>query len=40
MLAVNGARLAALGELNGQIGRTWAADAAPLDEIIRQETGQ
>jgi hypothetical protein len=30
----------ARGDLNGQIGRTWEADAAVLDEITKPETGQ
>ncbi len=37
MLAINDSRLAALGELNDQIGRTWAADAAVLDEMTRPD---
>jgi hypothetical protein len=40
MFEINGARLSALGELNDQIGRTWAADAAVLDEITRPEAGK
>lgn len=40
MQAINAARLAELGELNHQIGRTWAAAAAVLDQITRPEAGQ
>lgn len=40
MLTINGARLTALGDLNDQIGRTWAADTAVPDEITRPEAGQ
>jgi hypothetical protein len=39
MLALNRARLDAHGELLGQVGRTWAADAEALDEIARPEAG-
>jgi hypothetical protein len=40
MLSINGARLTELGALNNQIGLTWAADAAVLDEITNPEAGQ
>jgi hypothetical protein len=41
-LTVNGARLDATGELLGQLGRTWDADAAALREATGRdpESGQ
>jgi hypothetical protein len=42
MFTLNRAGLDRLGELNDQIGRTWAADSAALDEITGRdaEAGQ
>ena len=40
MFVINGAGLEHLGELLGQMGRAWDADAAALDEITGPEAGQ
>lgn len=37
MFVINQAGLDRLGELNQQIGTTWAADAARLDEILGRD---
>jgi hypothetical protein len=40
MFVINAAGLDRLGELLGQTGRAWEADAAALDEIAGPEAGQ
>jgi hypothetical protein len=37
MLDINGAWLAALGELSEQLSRAWAVDAAALDRLTCRE---